>query len=148
MKFFNSGTQTDKLARASQAAHLRDFYRSLLDTPRTSDPSRLLKFGYRVYSQADEDRILREIFRRIGEGHRTFVELGSGNGLENHTLFLLTQAWSGLFRRLTQSSRGSAGTARLCAGRLQRPRNQCHLCPDRFERAPRILSAIHFRKPL
>jgi hypothetical protein len=93
----NSGTQTDKLARASQAAYLRDFYRSLLDTPRNSDPSRLLKFGYRVYSQADEDGILREIFRRIGEGHRTFVELGTGNGLENNTLFLLTQAWSGVW---------------------------------------------------
>ncbi len=97
MKFINSGTQTDKLARASQAAYLRDFYRSHLETPRTSDPSCLLKFGYHVYSQADEDGILREIFRRIGESHGTFVELGTGNGLENNTLFLLTQAWSGVW---------------------------------------------------
>ena len=97
MKFFNSGAQTDKLARASQAAYLRDFYRTLLDTPRNSEPSRLLKFGYRVYSQADEDGILHEIFRRIGEGHRTFIELGTGSGLENNTLFLLTQGWSGVW---------------------------------------------------
>jgi hypothetical protein len=97
LRFFNSGPQTDKLARASQAAYLRDFYRTLLDTPRNSDPSRLLKFGYRVYSQADEDGILREIFRRIGEGNRTFIELGTGSGLENNTLFLITQGWSGVW---------------------------------------------------
>jgi hypothetical protein len=94
LKFFNSGTQTDKLARASQAAHLRDFYRSLLDTPRTSDPSRLLKFGYRVYSQADEDRILREIFRRIGEGHRTFVELGPHSKLSRICWHSAAVRWS------------------------------------------------------
>jgi hypothetical protein len=97
LKFFYSGPQTDKLARASQAAYLRDFYRTLVDTPRNSNPSRLLKFGYRVYSQADEDGILHEIFRRIGEGNRTFVELGTGSGLENNTLFLLTQGWSGVW---------------------------------------------------
>jgi hypothetical protein len=97
LKFFKSGAPTDKLARASQAAYLRDFYRSVLYTPRNSDPSRLLKFGYRVYSQADEDGILHEIFRRIGEGDRTFIELGTGAGLENNTLFLLTQGWSGVW---------------------------------------------------
>lgn len=97
MKFLKSGPQSDKLARASQAAYLRDFYRNLLDTPRSSDPSRLLKFGYRVYSQADEDGILRETFRRVGEGNRTFVELGTGGGLENNTLFLLTQGWNGVW---------------------------------------------------
>jgi hypothetical protein len=97
LKSFNSGAQTDKLARASQAAYLHDFYRILLDTPRNSEPSRLLKFGYRVYSQADEDGILHEIFTRIGEGNRTFIELGTGAGLENNTLFLLTQGWSGVW---------------------------------------------------
>jgi hypothetical protein len=97
LKLFKSGPQSDKLARASQAAYLHDFYRILLDTPRNSEPSRLLKFGYRVYSQADEDGILHEIFRRIGEGHRTFIELGTGAGLENNTLFLLTQGWSGVW---------------------------------------------------
>jgi hypothetical protein len=97
LNFFKSGPQTDKLARASQAAYLRDFYRTLLDTPRNSDPGRLLKFGCRVYSQADEDGILREIFRRVGEGNRTFVELGTGSGIENNTLFLLTQGWTGVW---------------------------------------------------
>jgi hypothetical protein len=96
LKIFSSGSETDKSTRASQAAYLRDFYRTLLET-RDSEPTRLLKFGYRVYSQADEDGILREIFRRIGEGTRTFVELGTGDGLENNTLFLLTQGWSGVW---------------------------------------------------
>jgi len=113
LKLIKSGLQSDKLARASQAAYLHDFYRTLLDTPRNSDPSRLLKFGYRVYSQADEDGILREIFRRIGEGHRTFVELGTGDGLENNTLFLLTQGWSGVWiegsaRKVTSAKKNLA----------------------------------------
>ncbi len=97
LKFSKSGAQNDKLARASQAAYLREFYRGLLGSPRNADPRRLLKSGYRVYSQADEDGILREIFRRIGEGDRTFVELGTADGLENNTLFLLTQGWSGIW---------------------------------------------------
>lgn len=97
MRLSKAGIQTDKLARASDAAHLREFYRGLLDSPRNADPRRLLQFGYRVYSQGDEDGILREIFRRIGEGDRKFVELGAGDGLENNTLFLLTQGWSGVW---------------------------------------------------
>lgn len=52
-------------------------------------------FGYRVYSQADEDGIIREIFRRIGEGKRTFLEIGAGKGVENNSLFLLNQGWRG-----------------------------------------------------
>lgn len=48
-----------------------------------------------MYSQADEDGIIREIFRRIGEGNRTFLEIGAGNGLENNSLFLLSQGWRG-----------------------------------------------------
>ena len=63
--------------------------------PRNSDERRLLRFGYRVYSQGDEDGIIREIFRRIGEGNRTFVEIGAGDGVENNSLFLLHQGWRG-----------------------------------------------------
>jgi hypothetical protein len=67
------------------------------ETPRNADERRLLKHGFRVYSQADEDGILREIFRRIGETNRTFVELGAAEGLENNTLLLLLQGWRGLW---------------------------------------------------
>ncbi|MGC2703928.1 MAG: hypothetical protein WA361_05415 [Candidatus Acidiferrales bacterium] len=88
-------TQTEKLIRAGQIAQLQEHRRALLESPRNSDSRRLLSHGYRVYSQADEDGIIREIFRRIGEGNRTFLEIGAGNGLENNSLFLLMQGWRG-----------------------------------------------------
>lgn len=94
LNVFKLRTETLRLAGA-QIAHLQEHRRALLETPRNSDPRRLLRHGYRVYSQADEDGILREIFRRIGEGHRTFLEIGAGNGLENNSLFLLMQGWRG-----------------------------------------------------
>jgi hypothetical protein len=87
----------DRLARATQIAQLQEHRRGLLETARNADDRRLLKYGYRVYSQADEDGILHEIFRRVGEGGKTFVELGAGSGLENNTLFLLIQGWRGVW---------------------------------------------------
>jgi hypothetical protein len=61
-----------------------------------SDGKRLEKYGSKVYSQSDEDGIIQEIFDRIGVGSRTFVEFGVENGLENNTLKLLLEGWSGL----------------------------------------------------
>src|SRR5579863_959595 len=116
LRLSKAGIQTDKLARASYAAHLREFYRGLLDSPRNSDPRRLLRSGYRVYSQGDEDGILREIFRRIGEGDRTFIELGTGGGLENNTLFLLAQGWRGVW--IEGSARKVASAKKTCAAFL------------------------------
>ena len=60
------------------------------------DPKRLERFGAKGYSQNDEDGIIREIFKRIGTTNKRFVEFGTGNGLENNTVFLLCQDWSGL----------------------------------------------------
>ncbi len=97
MNGVGSSAQKDKLLRAAQIAQLQDHRQRLLDSPRYSDDRRLLKFGYRVYSQSDEDGILHEIFNRIGEGSRTFFELGTGEGLENNTLFLLVQGWRGVW---------------------------------------------------
>jgi hypothetical protein len=89
--------RADRLARAAQIAQLQEHRHGLLELPRNCDERRLLKFGYRVYSQSDEDGILHEILRRIGSGSRTFVEIGAGDGLENNTLFLLAQGWRGLW---------------------------------------------------
>ena len=62
-----------------------------------SDPKRLEPHGFRALSQYDADGILAEIFRRIGEEHRSFVEFGTGDGLENNTAYLLCQGWRGLW---------------------------------------------------
>lgn len=112
--FLTSNARTQKLVRAGEIAQLHGFIRTLLDAPRHADERRLLKSGYRVYSQADEDGILHEIFRRIGEGKRSFLELGVGNGLENNTLFFLVQGWSGVW--IEGSDRKAAAAKKNLAG--------------------------------
>ena len=68
-----------------------------LDKPRHADPKRLLRYGFKVYSQCDEDGIIQEIFRRIGTGNRTFVEFGVETGIECNTVKLLIEGWRGLW---------------------------------------------------
>ncbi len=69
----------------------------LKESKRYQDPKSLIPFGSKVYSQSDEDGIIREIFNRIGVTNKTFVEFGIGNGLENNTLALLFEDWQGLW---------------------------------------------------
>jgi hypothetical protein len=71
--------------------------RELKESPRYQDPKHLIPYGYKVYSQNEEDGIIREIFNRIGTTNKVFVELGVGNGLENNTLALLFDNWKGLW---------------------------------------------------
>lgn len=49
----------------------------------------LERYGYKVYSQNDEDGIIQEIFRRIGTYDKRFVEFGVQDGLESNSHFLL-----------------------------------------------------------
>jgi hypothetical protein len=57
----------------------------------------LCRHHAQVYSQNGEDGIIAEIFRRIGDRNRFFVEIGTENGLQNNTRFLLEQGWSGVW---------------------------------------------------
>jgi hypothetical protein len=61
------------------------------------DPFRLEPYGYKVYSQNDEDGILVEIFKRLGIERGTFCEIGVESGLECNSLFLIHQGWRGLW---------------------------------------------------
>ena len=65
--------------------------------PRNADPKRLLRHGFKVYSQCDEDGIIQEIFRRIGTGNRVFVEFGVETGVQCNTAKLLVEGWQGLW---------------------------------------------------
>jgi hypothetical protein len=57
----------------------------------------LTNFEAQVFSQNGEDGIVREIFRRIGEGSKFAVEFGIGNGTECCTRdLLLNHGWAGL----------------------------------------------------
>ncbi|MCS6951607.1 MAG: hypothetical protein RMK57_03650 [Bryobacterales bacterium] len=97
----------DRLTRPSRLEQLRQevsvtndllarlLYELARESPRFRDPQRLLGSGFKVFSMHDEDGIIEEIFRRIGETNRWFVEFGAGDGLENCTTYLLMKGWSG-----------------------------------------------------
>lgn len=76
---------------------LQRFWADELAKPRNADPKRLLRHGFKVYSQCDEDGIIQEIFRRIGTGNRVFVEFGVETGVECNTVKLLVEGWRGLW---------------------------------------------------
>src|SRR5262245_49199772 len=65
--------------------------------PRYQQRASLIPYGYKVYSQNDEDGIIQEIFNRIGTTNRRFVEFGIGDGLENNTFALMFSGWRGLW---------------------------------------------------
>ena len=69
---------------------------SLLSDPRYADPKCLPPHRFKLFSQSGQDGIIAEIFHRIGEGKRRFVEIGTAP-LENNTGFLLFHGWSGLW---------------------------------------------------
>jgi hypothetical protein len=74
---------------------LRQEMAALRELMRDATPDNPALAGYKMYSQTDEDGIIAEIFRRIGEGNRTFFEIGCGNGTENNTHALLLAGWRG-----------------------------------------------------
>ncbi len=73
------------------------YLKDVLSDPKYNDNRRLERYGFKVYSQNDEDGIIQEIFDRIGVTSRTFIEFGVGNGLENNSLTLLLKGWNGLW---------------------------------------------------
>lgn len=79
------------------AAQTHAFRQLLLSQSRYQDPRRISSFGVQTLSQNLEDGIIAEIFQRIGERSRVFVELGVGGGLENNTVFWLMQGWRGFW---------------------------------------------------
>jgi hypothetical protein len=60
-------------------------------------PGCVEQYGYKIFSQSDEDGIIAEIFHRIGTTNRTFVEFGAEIGQKNNTRNLLEKGWSGLW---------------------------------------------------
>jgi hypothetical protein len=84
-------------AAASTQIELLRYWTDELAKPRNSDPKRLLRYGFKIYSQSDEDGIIQEIFRRIGVTDRGFVEFGVDTGAECNTAKLLIEGWRGLW---------------------------------------------------
>ena len=72
-------------------------YNNIIKSKKYSEPKNLINFGFKVYSQSDEDGILEEIFKRIGISQKKFIELGVQDGKECNTTYLLKSGWSGLW---------------------------------------------------
>ncbi len=54
--------------------------------------------GFRVYSQFEEDGILLYVFAAIGVEHKTFIDIGSGAGINSNCAnFAVNFGWNGLF---------------------------------------------------
>jgi hypothetical protein len=87
-----------RLAADAIATIERERYiKELLREDRYADPRTLGRFGFKVYSQNDEDGIIQEIFARIGTVSKSFVEFGVETGMQNNTLKLLLEGWNGLW---------------------------------------------------
>lgn len=82
---------------SGEQAMLRREYARILEEIRSSTPDNPALFGYKIYSQCDEDGIISHIFSKIGDGSKVFAEIGCGNGLENNTHALALQGWSGVW---------------------------------------------------
>jgi len=87
-QFFERNSRSNLLARERFAKELRE-------QERYADPRCLTRYEHQAFSQNGEDGAIREIFRRIGQGSRTFVEIGVGTGIENNTALLLADGWKG-----------------------------------------------------
>jgi len=86
----------------SEVPALNDFWMNeyinrLRNDRKEKDPKSLIPYGYKIYSQSDEDGIINEIFSRIGTTNNNFIEIGVGDGLENNTVALLFQNWHGIW---------------------------------------------------
>lgn len=65
--------------------------------PDRSDEGDLTPYELSVFSQNGEDGVLSEIFRRIGPGERTFMEIGASLNEANSVFLADARGWSGTF---------------------------------------------------
>ena len=69
--------------------------RHLFGNPEYKQKGKLNIFEFQSFSQNGEDGIINEIFNRISTTNKYFVEFGVDDGMENNTLFLLNNDWTG-----------------------------------------------------
>ena len=90
-------TDLEKITQSMVKVFSWDIHQKILAEPRYMEAKRLLRSGFKAFSQNEEDGIIQEIFCRIGITNKNFIEIGVGNGLENNTLYLFLQGWRGLW---------------------------------------------------
>ena len=81
-----------------------------LERGRYSHPLSIVPYQSQVYSQNGEDGVIAEIFTRIGDEGRFFVEIGIEDGLQCNTRFLLERGWRGIWVEADASNAAKALT--------------------------------------
>ena len=76
---------------------LKTEYRNHMQEIRQKTPDSPAAFGFKVFSQTDEDGIIENIFSRIGTGPKTFLEIGVQTGAECNSHYLLLKDWRGVW---------------------------------------------------
>ncbi|MDM0033285.1 FkbM family methyltransferase [Variovorax sp. J22P271] len=82
----------------SQASALRREFEILKSELTVAMPGNPAAYGWKTYSQCDEDGIIRECLNRISQStvlSRTFIEIGCADGLENNTHQLALDGFAG-----------------------------------------------------
>jgi hypothetical protein len=112
----------DRLYRFAEFLHATSrmnlaFARAAATAPlRALDPTRPSSWEFSGFSQNGEDGIIDYLLSRLREPNRTFIEVGSSDGIENNSAWLaLAKRYSGLMVE------GSERQANLCK-RLVQPR--------------------------
>ncbi len=78
-----------------QQRSLMQHYQSL---QRKKEFPQLSSTGYKVFSQFEEDGLILYLFSLLGEGSKTFVEIGANDGINSNCSNLIVHfGWSGLF---------------------------------------------------
>ncbi len=90
-------SETIETWQAKQTARTSLFALLSSADSRYADPKRLIRAYAQVYSQCCEDGFIAEIFARIKPKHKTFLEIGIEDGLQNTTRLLLEQGWQGIW---------------------------------------------------
>lgn len=76
----------------------RQLYLSYRDGVRNNNLPQLKDTGFRVFSQFEEDGLLLFIFAVIGMNNKTFIEIGSDDGINSNSANLVFNfGWHGLF---------------------------------------------------
>ena len=91
--FFSKSTRIHSMNRMLVEIN----HNQLINNKKYNDTKHLINYGFKVYSQSDEDGIINEILNRISSTSKTFIELGVQEGDECNTLFLLKSGWKGLW---------------------------------------------------
>lgn len=105
----------------TQADLRREFDRAK-QSVREGTPDNPASFGYKIYSQCDEDGIIENIFSRIGNGTKVFVEIGCSDGLENNTHAMILREWHGVWIDADKSK------IRRVVGSLPKSQRLCVKC--------------------